>query len=301
MTIRKRKNPTPHYRLPPPYNPITGEYAKLMTPGIHPYCALVEVAAADTHDDYLICRGYDTRDRKFYDYDLDEGKPGLPVAKPFGKRTAMLYLVGEVYPAFLPQSLIGQASGTVNGTDLLDLEILKTDDGEYINWMLVEGKAIVRFELGDNLTAIGGGSSESVVVHEIGGSLDGDDDMPVTVYDAYGQFYARGASGALQGCLGYAMWVADMARWEIVAMEKNVWMGVLDDQLVPYGGASATVSLWWPNDTTGVMEDSALNVEAEDWLLPAGTALAAGEKVILRYDSQNAKWWVINGEAAFGA
>ncbi len=134
---RKRKNPTPHFGLPPPYNPMMGEYAKLTTPGIYPYCALVEVAAADTHDDYLICRGYDTRDRKFYDYDADEGKTGIAVAKPFGKRTTGLYLVGEVYTAFLPQSLIGQNAGTVNGTDLLDLEILKTDDDKYINWMLM--------------------------------------------------------------------------------------------------------------------------------------------------------------------
>ena len=109
-----------------------------MIPGISPFCALVEVAAADTHANYLICRGYDTRDKKFRNYDADEDKPGIAVAKPYGKRATGLYSVGEVYAAFLPQSLIGQNAGTVNGDDLLDLELLKTDDGKYINWLLID-------------------------------------------------------------------------------------------------------------------------------------------------------------------
>jgi len=158
---------------------------------------------------------------------------------------------------------------------------------------------ILRFELGEDLTAVAGGSSESVVVHESGGILDGDDEMPLTVHDAFGRFYARGGSGSLRGCMGYAMWLPDMQRWEIISMQEDVWVGKLDETLNP--GGSAAVSLWWPNNTSGVMEDSGKNITAYDWLLASGTTLASGSKVIVQYDSQHQKWWVINGEGAYGA
>jgi hypothetical protein len=158
---------------------------------------------------------------------------------------------------------------------------------------------VLRFELGDDLTATPGGSSDSVVVHESGGVLDGDDDMPVTVYDAFGRFYARGGSGSLKGCMGYAAWFPDMQRWEVITMQRNVWVGELDGTLSPEG--SATVLLWWPNDETGVMEPSGKTVTAFDWLLAGGTTLADESKVIVQYDPQYQKWWIINGEGAYGA
>ena len=158
---------------------------------------------------------------------------------------------------------------------------------------------VIRFELGDDLTAISGGSSDSIVLRKIGGGLDGDDDMPITVCDVFGRFYARGGSGSTMGCMGYALWLPDMERWEIIAMERNVWVGKLEGTLSPEG--SATVSLWWPNDETGTMEDSGKDITAWDWLLASGTTLATGSKVIVRLDPQYGKWWIINGEGAYGA
>ncbi len=70
--FRKRRQPTPNFRLPPPYQPITGEQAQLAVPGVHPHCVMMQVAAADIYDDFVICRGYDTRTRKYCDYDADD-------------------------------------------------------------------------------------------------------------------------------------------------------------------------------------------------------------------------------------
>lgn len=178
MTIRKRHQPTPGFRLPPPYKPTTGERAKLLVPGISPYCAMMQIAAEDTHCDYVICRGYDPRNRKYYDYDSDdEDKPGIAVAKPFWSREKGIYRIGEVYPAILPLSsgaeqggiivpFIGQNPGKAEPDgaeckghpDTLEEEIvlLADDEGIYINWMLLDGgKKRVRFCTKDNHPGMG--------------------------------------------------------------------------------------------------------------------------------------------------
>lgn len=64
---------------------------------------MMQVAATDSYANYLICRGFDPRIRKFIDYEYgNPDKPGISVAKPYGNRTAAKYTIGEVYPAFLP-------------------------------------------------------------------------------------------------------------------------------------------------------------------------------------------------------
>lgn len=92
--FRKRRRPTPQFKIPPPYNPIAGEQANLRQDGISPFCAMVQVAAEDTYDDYLICRGFDTRILKFINL--------MSVAKPFGNRRKGTYEIGEIYQALLP-------------------------------------------------------------------------------------------------------------------------------------------------------------------------------------------------------
>ena len=107
---KKRRRPTPEFGVPPPFKPTTGTHATLRVEGIHPYCAMMQVAAADTYEDYLVCRGFDPRILKFIDYAAgDPDKLGISVAKPFGNRTVSKYTVGEVYPAFLPtQGAVGE-------------------------------------------------------------------------------------------------------------------------------------------------------------------------------------------------
>ena len=85
--FRKRKNPTPGFRMTPPFHPMSGEHAALTVGGVFPHSAIVQVAKEDTEDNYVYCRGFDPRISKFIDYDSqDPDKPGIPVAKPYGKR-----------------------------------------------------------------------------------------------------------------------------------------------------------------------------------------------------------------------
>jgi len=168
---RKRKSPTPHFKLPSPFNPIQGENANLRQDGVSPFCAMFQVAAEDTYADYVICRGFDTRILKFIDYaEGDKDKPGISVAKPFGKRTTGTYEIGQVYPALLPTQgnanfmdfrnvtyvppspvdvnwRVGQNPGVVTGGGLeggqpesLDdtIEILYDHNGKVVNWMLMD-------------------------------------------------------------------------------------------------------------------------------------------------------------------
>ena len=149
MTIRKRRQPTPGFGLPPPYQPITGERAKLIVQGLFPYCALVQVAAEDTHDDYVVCRGYDPRVKRYFDYEEgDADKEGFAVAKPYGNRTSGIYEIGQVFIALLPIGQLGQNPGVAADTeghpaDLdEDVDILYDTDSKVVNWMIVEPPSI---------------------------------------------------------------------------------------------------------------------------------------------------------------
>lgn len=168
---RKRRRPTPHYKVPPPYNPLHGEQANLRQEGVSPFCAMVQVAAEDTHENYVVCRGFDPRILKFIDYaEGDASKPGISVAKPFGKRRTGTYEIGEIYPALLPTQgnadfmdfrqvtfippspvgvnwRLGQNPGVVQGGGLDGgqpenlsgtIEILYDDSGKVINWLLID-------------------------------------------------------------------------------------------------------------------------------------------------------------------
>lgn len=159
---RKRRRPTPGFGIPPPFSPITGTHATLRTEGVFPYCAMMQVAASDTYEDYVICRGFDPRQRKFIDYAAgDTDKPGISVAKPYGNRTVGAYTVAEVYPAFLPTQgaddytppsptavdwRVGQNAGTASTahtggqpTALVDtITELVDHNGVNVQWMLVD-------------------------------------------------------------------------------------------------------------------------------------------------------------------
>lgn len=164
--FRKRKNPAPSFRMPPPFQPISGQHAALHASGLWPYCVLMQVAKADVHKNYCVCRGFDPRIQKFIDYEEgNEDKPGIPVAKPYGSRRTGLYEVAQIFAAALPiQSSDGSASpssvyrvppspttapirlgqnpGKASDGHPADLqetvEPLLTDEGKYINWMFLE-------------------------------------------------------------------------------------------------------------------------------------------------------------------
>lgn len=153
---RKRRNPTADFKLPSPYQPISGEQAPLALKGVFPYCAMMQIAAEDTHQDYVICRGFDVRIGKFIDYASgNANKPGIPVAKPYGKRSTGKYTIAQVFAAILPLQTgnpsptsvpwrCGQNPGVAETTpghpaDLNEtIEILYDDNGVVINWMLLD-------------------------------------------------------------------------------------------------------------------------------------------------------------------
>jgi hypothetical protein len=163
MVFRKRRRPTPGFKIPPPFNPVSGDFADLSPEGVMPYCALMQVAADDTYADYVICRGFDTRLAKFVDY--EEGNPELPgisVAKPYGNRKPQTYEIGEIYPAFLPLQgtstyvpaspfavnfRLGQNPGVVTDNAEPDghpsdldsyIDLLIDYNGKIVNWLLID-------------------------------------------------------------------------------------------------------------------------------------------------------------------
>lgn len=145
-----RRNEAPGFNTSTPRNPVDGQYADLARKGLLPYCALMQVAVEDTHDNYVICRGFDTRNRRFYDYvEGDANKKGIAVSKPYGVRGTFPYEVGEIHAAFLPiyqfterteyNQNPGKASTTTgHPADLTeDVEHLSDDNGIHINWMMI--------------------------------------------------------------------------------------------------------------------------------------------------------------------
>ena len=154
--FRKRKNPTPNFRMPPPFSPMTGENATLQVPGVFPYSALVQVAAEDIYDNYVLCRGFDVRIAKFIDYEEGNAdKPGLPVGKPYGRRRPGAYKVAQVFQALLPLQTTNPSPADVDWRirqnpgfavggkghpeDLAEkIDELYTFEGKLINYMLID-------------------------------------------------------------------------------------------------------------------------------------------------------------------
>lgn len=163
IVFRKRRRPTPHFKVPNPFNPIQGENANLRQDGFSPFCAMMQVMEEDVYDNYVVCRGFDTRQLKFME--------NISVAKPFGKRVPGVYKVAEVYPAFLPTQgnanfmdfrsvtyvppspvdvhwRVGQNPGVVSGgldggqpeTLSDEIGILYDNNGKVINWLLIDSK-----------------------------------------------------------------------------------------------------------------------------------------------------------------
>lgn len=160
--FRKRRRPTPGFKIPSPFNPINGENANLRQDGISPFCAMVQVIEDDIYDNYVVCRIFDPRILRYME--------NISVAKPYGKRTPDTYQVAEIYPAFLPtqgnasfmdfrqvvymppsptdvQWRVGQNPGKVTGGGLDGgqpetlsdaIEVLYDHNGKVVNWILID-------------------------------------------------------------------------------------------------------------------------------------------------------------------
>ncbi len=152
---RKRKTPSPSFRLPPPYNPITGEHANLNKPGLNTRLSVFQVVGddgtvenQDTHDNYILCLGWDLDTdpdcRHLYDPTTNAQGKAIPVAKPYGVRGTYPYVLGQMVVVAKVRTRLGDNPGVASVTtgqpaDLDEvIELLTDDDGNPISWLIVE-------------------------------------------------------------------------------------------------------------------------------------------------------------------
>ena len=211
--FRKRRRPTPEFKIPPPFNAMRGDNDDLQLFGEFPYCAMMQVACEDIYENYVVCRGFDPRILKFIDYaENNADKPGISVAKPYGCRVtsggAKRYRKGEIFMAVLPTQGIaendvhyvppspveiewrlGQNPGVVSGANYggqpkcltNEINILYDHNDIVINWMLVHGETkYFRFQSLETLT---GTSCQACVRH-----MSGYWPHTATIYDPQGIF-----------------------------------------------------------------------------------------------------------------
>jgi hypothetical protein len=158
--------------MPMPFNPLTGEHATLAQKGFFSYCAMMQVIEEDTHDNYLVCRGYDPESGRFL--------ASVNVAKPYGERGDNDHVVGEVFPAMKPMTALGTTSGvsaesTGHPADLDEaIEILYDDDDKPVWWLMItggSGSSLHWCTLDDDLVA--GDSTGVSVTLDVGGTQAG--------------------------------------------------------------------------------------------------------------------------------
>jgi len=268
MVIRKRKNPTPGFQMPSPHNPQTGGRAPLQVPGVFPHCALMQVASADTNENYVICRGYDPRHHRFFEYELgNDDKYGISVAKPWYRRAKYVYQVGEVIPAILPltgrqqdtaetyiqhgqnpgQATAGQPKPTANAPLVTDgTEILYDVNGKAIDWMFLDGEAMARVEVlgelnrGTDPVTDEADSADALIFHWDHEAAGWREDPPVAdplvyvkVWNTHnGRFTKPATTLGDTGADGFAVFCPDRNRWELVWMEMpGMFYGTLQADL----------------------------------------------------------------------
>ncbi len=292
MTIRKRKPPTPAFRLPPPFNPITGKFAPLSVDGKPAYCAMMQIAADDEFDDYVICRGYDPESRLFFDYvEGDPDKIGLPVGKPYGVRGTNPYVIGQKFPALKPITRLGETSGvaatSVGHPEDLDeeIEILYDDEGSRaIAWLLLDsaGDTSVWFELKTSIPATGlagalvAGQSATAHPRDWNGAAwvtntEAEDEF--TVVDVRGVYRGRAKDGLSspnnEGSIGKARLNSQSGQFEILELTP---IAIMLEALVNEGSDVAFTDATFAVDGLGVMQP-------HGGLLPA-TSLASVRNVL---------------------
>lgn len=137
---RKKATPAPAFKQPVPFLPVTGQHAPLGVPGIHTRLAYFQVVEADTHDDYVICRGWDLDRDPECRYRFDK----IPIAKPYGLRGTNPYSVGQMLLCAKARTSLGDNPGvaavtTGHPASLSELiELLKDEQDHPINWVIAE-------------------------------------------------------------------------------------------------------------------------------------------------------------------
>jgi hypothetical protein len=145
---RKRRSPAPGFKQPQPFDPISGQHANMGPPGIFTRLSVFQVTDEDTHDNYVVCRGWDldTDPDCQYLYDASLGGPakGINVAKPYGLRGMNPYKIGQMVIVAKVRTRLGDNCGVAAVTtgqpaDLDEVvDILTDDDDNPIAWVIIE-------------------------------------------------------------------------------------------------------------------------------------------------------------------
>ena len=268
MNVRKRKNPSPHFKLTPPYNPVTGQHEPLQAvKGQKPICAMMQVAAEDTHDDYVVCRGFDPEAKRFFDYiEGDPDKIGLLVGKPYGVRGTYPYEIGQVFPAVKPVTKLGETPGVAAESTGHPADLDETIDILYagsrvVSWILLDSvgsTASIWFELKTALP-IGGMSAalnpgNSTIAHPQdwnGGAwvTDTDEDREFSVVDIRGVWRGRGIDDLeapnTAGSVGRAKLNEISGEWEIRELTPMaiILVGLVDESEADVAHTDATFAV----------------------------------------------------------
>lgn len=216
MGIRKRRSPAPSFRQPAPFSPISGEYAPIGKKRDKTRIAMFQVIEADTHDNYVVCRGFDPEAGVFLN--------SVAVAKPYHLRGAFTYSVAHMLPAAKPLTRIGETPGVSAVTmgcpaDLTEvIDILLDDESNPIAWLDISGGTaalIISGVLDGGLSA--GGSATMSIWELAAGTTDWVNDSAdtgdnVTVYAPAVMRSGTIAAGTWVECMldDYGCW---RVRW----------------------------------------------------------------------------------------
>lgn len=153
--FRKRRIPAPHFGIPgAPFNPVTGQRAQ-MNPQATPGTILAtfqvigddpdDEATQDTHENYVVCRGFEPQIDPFFRYLHDpKTKPdttSIKVAKPYAVRGTYPYKQGQILVAARILTRLGANQGKAvtsvgHPADLDEqAELLLDDDDVAIAWL----------------------------------------------------------------------------------------------------------------------------------------------------------------------
>lgn len=194
MVERKRRAPAPAFRQPSPFNPITGGFAPIGMEGIVTRLALFQVVGdddtegnADTHDNYVLCRGFDPQDGKFY--------LRIAVAKPYDIRGTNPYVLAQILVCSKVRSRLGDNAGvaatsTGHPADLdEEIELLYDDDDVSVEWLDISGGGggATQYRWGKLDGALAAGATATVSLWQTtGGGWEGwDEPSTVNQEDVY--------------------------------------------------------------------------------------------------------------------
>jgi hypothetical protein len=125
--------------------------------------AMMQVIEADTHDNYVVCRGFDPETNKLHER--------LCVAKPYSVRGTTPYVIGQVFAAMKARTRLGDNPGVASEStgqpaDLDEvIDLLTDDDNSPIYWI-----------------ELGGGASSNVMFGKLDGALSQGDSATMSIW-----------------------------------------------------------------------------------------------------------------------